>query len=337
MALSKHKQEQIAWAVIKVLYTRFNSFPAQDDVGRNAPFHEAFLNAFQDKLNGRVKDIPDFISLSSWMHGLNTSLGQSFFESVAHILCDGQKQEFAPTDIPSKQLSTIAEIMTDLKNGDRTPNVQSEYKDIIEGWDNIQEVKKSPKFTADCFYETSTDVVAIELKSVRPNSGEMRGEKQKVLIGKAVLHKLYPNKNIKYIFGFPFDPTASTAVEYDKQRFLESLVEAEKFIAQDDFLIADELWSFLASAMNGTMAEILEIINRIATPRFMDIYKHISKYQHTTEEIKIYKPIFENWYLYSEVDIMDKIVRTTDNERIFNQSVFKTDGNYNQKRLELLK
>lgn len=165
----------------------------------------------------------------------------------------------------------------------------------------------------------------------------MRGEKQKVLIGKAVLHKLYPNKNIKYIFGFPFDPTASTAVEYDKQRFLESLVEAEKFIAQDDFLIADELWSFLASAMNGTMAEILEIINRIATPRFMDIYKHISKYQHTTEEIKIYKPIFENWYLYSEVDIMDKIVRTTDNERVFNQSVFKTDGNYNQKRLELLK
>ena len=94
MALSNIKKEQIAHSVIKVLHSRFNLFPSEEGENRNAPFHIAFLQAFQHQLEGRVRDIPDFISLSSWMHGLNTSLGQSFFESVAHILCDGEKREF---------------------------------------------------------------------------------------------------------------------------------------------------------------------------------------------------------------------------------------------------
>ena len=39
-----------------------------------------------------------YISLSCWLQGFNTSLGQSFFESVAHILCDeGEKGMYALT------------------------------------------------------------------------------------------------------------------------------------------------------------------------------------------------------------------------------------------------
>ena len=71
----------------------------------------------------------------------------------------------------------------------------------------------------------------------------MRGEKQKILAGRAVLRALYPTKNVKYIFGFPFDPTSDDDTTYDKARFLHYLVEAEKFVAHEDFLIADELWS----------------------------------------------------------------------------------------------
>ena len=94
MALSNVKKEKIAHSIIKVLHSRFNLFPSEEGDNRNAPFHIAFLQAFQNKLTGRVKDIPDFISLSSWMHGLNTSLGQSFFFFFAHILCDGEKRDF---------------------------------------------------------------------------------------------------------------------------------------------------------------------------------------------------------------------------------------------------
>src|SRR5687767_3733506 len=97
MAISQEKIEKISIEVIKTIASRFQSFPLNSLGNRNAPFHEAFLNAFRDKLNGKVSDIPFFISLSSWLHGLNTTLGQCFFESIAHILGDGEKKEFIPS------------------------------------------------------------------------------------------------------------------------------------------------------------------------------------------------------------------------------------------------
>lgn len=330
MTLSNKKKEQIALSVIKVLYTRFNSFPSDDDSNRNAPFHTAFMNAFSQRLNGRVKDIPDFINLSSWMHGLNTSLGQSFFESVAHILCDGEKREFKSQQIYSNQMSAIADIMTDLKNGVQVPSLSRENSILANNANGAKQT--APNFTADCFYETDTDIVAIELKSVRPNSGEMRGEKEKVLKGRAVLRALYPSKNVSYLFGFPFDPTADTDTGYDKQRFLNSLVEGGKFVAKEDFMIADELWSFLASS-KGAMQEILDIINRIATPHFMDLFDKIQNKEGSQEEKCV---LLNDWYLYSEVEILEKVKPTTSNTRLYNQSIFKTDGSYNFRRLELL-
>ena len=303
----------------------------KDGDGRNAPFHTAFLQAFKNKLEDRVQNTPDFISLSSWMHGLNTSLGQSFFEPVAHILCDGEKRDFKSRKIFANQVSAIANIMTDLKNGTSTPSVKNE-DEIITSTANGEE-NDAPNFTADCFYETDDEVVAIELKSVRPNSGEMRGEKQKILIGRAVLQKLFPNKKVKYLFGFPFDPTAGESVTYDKARFLSYLVEADKFVAYEDFLIADELWSFLASEESGVMQEILDIINRIATPEFMDKFNQLQDKDTGIEEKKA---ILAEWYLCSEVKIIETVEKTKKNSRLYNQSIFKTDGNYNDRRLELL-
>lgn len=335
------QREQIAQAVIKVLYTRFNSFPEEDGVNRNAPFHVAFLKAFQTKLDGRVKDVPDFINLSSWMHGLNTSLGQSFFETVAHILCDGEKRDFKSKKIYKNQMSAIADIMIDLKNGTQQPSLQRE--DDIINQNAYGEMQDAPNFTADCFYETDKDVVAIELKSVRPNSGEMRGEKQKILIGKAVLRALYPGKNVKYIFGFPFDPTSDGDTTFDKPRFLHYLVEAEKFVAHEDFMIADELWSFLALG-DDAMKGILEIINQIATPEFMDIFDKIQNSQ--TDKAEKYE-LLKQWHQYTEAaflneftnEFLDEIdelcneCRFSNREwRIFNQAIFKPDGSYNDKR-----
>lgn len=329
MAISDIKKEQIAFSVIKVLYSRFNSFPLNEGLNRNAPFHEAFMQAFMGKLKGRVNNIPDLINLSSWIHGLNTSLGQSFFESVAHILCNGEKRDFKTNKIYEKQQNAISTIMVDLKNGTETPSLKRE-ESIIEKSANGKKLT-APNFTADCFYESDDEVVAIELKSVRPNSGEMRGEKQKILIGKAVLHELYPNKKVRYLFGFPFDPTADKDTEYDKKRFLHYLVEADKFIACDDFLIADELWSFLSGSENS-MSEILEIINKIATPEFMNKYELLQD-QSTAPEDK--RKILKEWYLISEVSILDNVRYSKTNARIYNQLIFK-DGKYNTNRLRLL-
>lgn len=327
--IDTRKKEQIAQVVIKILVSRFLSFPEDGNNNRNAPFHVAFLNAFSDKLDGRVRDIPDYISLSSWLQGLNTSLGQTFFESVAHILCDGEKKDFKNNSIYTNQVNAISDIMIDLKNAIHQPSLSRE--NCIISNNRNGNTQHASNFTADCFYETDNEVVAIELKSVRPNSGEMRGEKQKILQAKAVLQELYPNKAINYFFGFPFDPTSLTDTGYDKNRFINYLVEAEKFIDSSEILIADELWSFLLGEQNGVMDELINIINRIATPAFMDKYNSIQN------KSQGYADILQEWFLASEYYIYENSYRIegTTNKRIANQCVFKTDGNYNEKRYEL--
>ncbi len=90
MALENKTQEKIATEVIKTLVSRFENFPVDASQNKNAPFHTAFLNAFTDKFKDKVSDIPFFISLSSWMHGLNTTLGQTFFENIAHHISNGE-------------------------------------------------------------------------------------------------------------------------------------------------------------------------------------------------------------------------------------------------------
>lgn len=335
MNLAEDKQEKIAHAVIKVLVSRFSSFPENDSENRNAPFHEAFLNAFREKLDGRVSNIPDLISLSSWMHGLNTSLGQSFFESVAHILCDGEKRTFNDNQIYSGQETVISEIMNELKNGVTSPSFGDEDQKIATS--RSGNIIRGQNFTADCYYETNDEIVAIEMKSVRPNSGEMKGEKEKILKAKAALRNAEGNQNktIRYYMAFPFDPTSEDATSYDKDRFFNHLIEAKKFIDQNEMKIADEFWSFL-SGEEETMNDILTIINDIATPEFKNNFDFINL--HTSCDCNDNISLLRTWHLFSEIEIINRrnlFTRARDIRKM-HLSVFKEDGTYNTRRLELL-
>ena len=191
MALSKIQEEKISLEVIKTLVTRFDNFPEDASNNRNAPFHESFLKAFSDKLNGKVSDIPFFISLSSWLHGLNTTLGQTFFENVAHHLSNGEKREYTSGrlgNLPIKQSQRdhVAQIIADLSNTTLTPSLNSENA-LLFAQHSDTEIN-AMDFSVDVFIEDATSIIAIELKSVKPNSGEMKGEKQKILEGKAALY-----------------------------------------------------------------------------------------------------------------------------------------------------
>ncbi len=342
MPFSDTKKEKIALEVIKTLYSRFENFPETSSNNRNAPFHKAFLNAFSDKFQGKVSDIPFFISLSSWLHGLNTTLGQSFFEEVAHILSDGQKKAFTKNDatllkITKKQKENIADIITDLKNGNQTPNLERENQLLFvkEG----EEIEAN-NFTADVFIEEKDKITCIELKSVKPNAGEMRGEKQKILEAKAALYYTYPEKNIEYYIGFPFDPTGAYDTDYDKHRFLSSIIDGKKYYDYSEILLAGELWDFLSSEKN-TMQQMIEIINSIATPEFKTNYQKLINPGVSLADKKL---ILRQWFLFSEIKLLEhdtliqsKIKNDKKLSRIYFQDMF-IKGKRNDRRLnELMK
>ena len=282
MALSNKVKEKIAIEVIRTLVARFENFPEDASNNRNAPFHESFLKAFSNKLNGKVSDTPFFISLSSWLHGLNTTLGQTFFEKVAHHLSNGEKREYTSKrlgNLPIKQSQRnhIAQIIADLSNDTLAPNLNNENNLLFTQYNDAE--INAMDFSADVFIEDAASIVAIELKSVKPNSGEMKGEKQKILEGKAALYNLFPDKQIHFYIGFPFDPTVDpdneAVTSHNKPRFLSSIINMNKYFATDESLVANELWDLLSGQQN-TMDEILDIINAVSTTEFLEKFKFLS-------------------------------------------------------------
>lgn len=336
MILRDDIKEKISIEVIKTLVTRFDNFPEDARNNRNAPFHEAFLKAFTDKLKNRVSDIPFFLSLSSWMHGLNTTLGQTFFENVAHHLSQGEKREYTSKKLGNLQIlktqkDNVNNIITNLSNSSNQPSMENENELLFIN-DNTQNVN-AIDFSADVFVEDNEGIVAIELKSVKPNSGEMRGEKQKILEGKAALYKKFPEKEINFYIGFPFDPTSNQDTTYDKTRFLNSIINMTKYFAPNETLVASELWDFLSGEPN-TMEQILEIINIISTTKFLEKYQVLNNSDLRNKNS--YMGILGEWNLYSEIELInndnlliEKIRTNKSLIRLYNQKPFNNIGVYN--------
>lgn len=348
MALTTIQKEKISIEVIKTLVTRFDSFPEDATNNRNAPFHESFLNAFSDKLDGNVPDTPFFISLSSWLHGLNTTLGQVFFENIAHHLSNGEKREYTSKRLGNKPISQtqrnhISQIIADLSTSTTNPNLVNENALLFSVYptNNIN----ANDFSADVFIEDVNSIIAIELKSVKPNSGEMKGEKQKILEGKAALYHLFPGKQIHFYIGFPFDPTVNPALEsvtsHNKTRFLNSIINMNKYFHPSETLIANELWDLLSGQPN-TMEDILDIINTISTTSFPEKFQLLS--DNALRTTPQYLAQLIEWELVSEIELInnnDIIIDRIDGDktltRTYNKSAFDSKGNYNFERYTVLK
>lgn len=265
MALTQDQKNRISEVVKDILLRRIESFPEIGAEIRNAPFHDAFLECFNDRLGSLNIETPYLIAIASWLHGLNTSLGTGF-ENISHILSGGYKRKFTDVyglRIKKGQASHIENIIRDLKVGTHLPNKEREDS-LVLNFDVRDEEINSLPFTVDTYIEKENEIIAIELKSVRPNSGEGRGEKQKILYGKAALKLKNPGKNIRFLIGFPFDPTSDVPTGYSKERFFDYLIEFKKFFAQDEILIASEFWDFLSGGQN-TMEEILDVIAETVT------------------------------------------------------------------------
>lgn len=265
MSLNQNTRILIAAAAKKVIDSRLESFPSQETVIRNAPFHSAFMHPFEKRISNANTNFSNesLIALASWLHGLSTSLGQSFFEPVAHALSNGSKRVVKLPKITGSQMTMIENIASGLKNGTRSAKVHVEDSLIfnqLEG-DSLVEVAD---YTADVFFERNDEIIAIELKSVRVNSGEAGGEKRKILRAKAHLKSIYPEKEIKFFIGIPFDPTGIDPFDYDKDRYLSYLVEFNKYFDKDEILIGPELWDYL-SGEEQTMQEILSIIQEVTS------------------------------------------------------------------------
>jgi len=223
----------------------------------------------------------------------------------------------------------------------KQPYVDEENKSLFIV--DQSELVNALDFSADVFIEDNDCITAIELKSVKPNSGEMRGEKQKILEGKAALYRKY-NKKIKFYIGFPFDSTVNikkeSATQHNKGRFLKSIINMNKYFDEKETLLSSELWDFLSNK-SQTMEMILEIINKISTTDFLNKFQYLNDNSKRNE--RQYSTILDKWYMFSEKvliendkKIKEKIKYDISLTRLYNQTAFDNKGKYNYKRCEEL-
>lgn len=328
--ITKFQKECIAIETIRVLYCQI------EEIAEAINFRhiEAHTQTFFESLS---EGLFENINLKSWMRGLNTSLGQSFFERTAYILSNGEKKDFEENKMSELQISQISKIITELKNrrGETKPNLQAENERIWTAGYGAED--SADDFTIDIFWEDETEVVAIEAKTVRPNSDVSKQTKTKILQAKCVLKKLYPNKNVKYFYGFPFDPYGLNPTTSDKTEFMRKNVDFSKYFAEDEVLLASEFWDYISGTSN-TMETILEIINAIANTEFPTRLEFIKNKINTEENEDKYLALLNLWQLNrekilveNESLIKEKIIGNKSLTRIFNQDVF-IKGDYNENR-----
>ena len=333
------QKELTAIEVIESLYLQMAEITNAINCNQKSAYNITFLNSLIDELSKKI-------SLESWANGLNTTIGQNFFENTAFILSDGEKREYTSgklgnLKITRKQRENIGKITADLSTKTAKPNLTEEDNLIFIIDDS--ELISAMDFSADVFVDDGKQITAIELKTVKPNSGGSQGEKRKILEGKAALFNKYLNHRISFFLGFPFDPTnKDSATGFDKERFTKSVINLNKSFAPEEILLAGELWDKLSGEEN-TMKQILEIINSIATLEFMNEYNFLNEQQNKIENPQKYRELLLRWNLFSELDLFDKeselLAQIENNKslmKIFNQMIFK-DGKYRRDRYADLK
>lgn len=345
MTFKKKKQEKIAIEIIRVLYQQYECCRENMFETRNASFQRAFLDTFSNKLGVKALDIPFYSKLCSLFNGLNITLDQSFYESVAHIFSNGESREFSlkmygGLKISKTQKENANSIIKKLIRGENEPDLDYENSQLFFIDDGP--LVNAVDFSVDVFINDPERIIAVNLKALRPNSFEIFDEKQKILEGKAALYRKFPDKQIEFYLGFPFDPThdPNDPTGYDKIRFMKSCKNMNKYFAESEIKIARELWDFLSGDKN-TMEQLLEMINEISTIDFMENYKFLESEENRT--FQKYSELLQKWYLYSEKELIDndgvikeKIKFDTRAKRIYNQRSFK-NGKYDFDRYNFLK
>jgi hypothetical protein len=123
---------------------------------------------------------------------------------------------------------------------------------------------------------------------------------------------------------------------------MEYSVGFKKYFDENEFLIASELWDFL-SGEDNTMETIIEIINNIATTKFLEIFEYINNFENAENDKEKYLKSIEKWFLYSNCRIVNNLsplknisLQDIKLQRILNQTLFDNSINYRFDRIQKL-
>lgn len=227
MSLTTKQHNEIKTYLVGKIREKLANYNPETD---SMPFHYRLLGK-------------DRMALFSFVHSVNTTLGQSIFEHVGQLIAApraskaiGQYSGFEGF-ISSEAVLTIDTIMRDLRSASRKPNKDLETAEVLKVAKKGNMGKKIKK-RVDLFVKTENEIeYYFELKSAKPNINEFTGIKKQLLDWIAMRGSQDQSVVLKTIVAIPYNPYEPEPYE---RWTLQGLFDLDK-----EVLVGREFWDII--------------------------------------------------------------------------------------------
>lgn len=237
MGLSNNQKQKIKKLLSKKIENKLKSY------GRETSSMPFLARLIQDN---------EKIAAYSFIHSMATTLGMSIYEDVSVIIASETADEafrhYGVGGAISKQQKTvISRIVTELRNGGRTAEINEEVKEVLKTSAENGEFQKSGNI-ADFYMNKSGEEYYFEIKTVKPNIDVFEKSKTKLLEWVA-----RRRKPVKVFLAFPYNP-------YHPKTY-HRFTEVGMMNPPNDFLVGDEYWNFIGG--ENTFPELLKTFDEV--------------------------------------------------------------------------
>lgn len=243
-----------------VLRKKFQNYKPETN---HMPFHTRLLGK-------------DRMALYSFIHSLSTNFGSSIFEPVAKELGRvkfdrAELQTKSGDKITQDAQQVIQDIMNDLEIAIKSPDKMHEMARILEavrGTSCANIIKIKPT-RVDLQLEKEGSVYLIDLKTAKPNVGELKGFKRTLLTWVAAFAYDHPYiTDIHTLIAIPYNPYAPEP--YARWTFKGMLDLKHELMVGEDF------WDFVGG--EGSYAMLLECFEEVGLQMRDEIDTHFEKF-----------------------------------------------------------
>lgn len=192
------------------------------------------------------------IAAYSFIHSIATTLGMSIYEDVSVILAS-ENSEAAFRNygvggvISREQKSTIASIITELRNGERNADIDKEIEEVLTASFANGTFQKAGNI-ADFYMLRDGVEYFFEIKTVKPNIDVFKESKLKLL--EWIARK---RKKVKVFLAFPYNP-------YHPEPY-SRFTETGMMNPPKDFLVGDEYWDLIGGV--NTFQSLLDTFDEV--------------------------------------------------------------------------
>ncbi|WP_424946929.1 TdeIII family type II restriction endonuclease [Candidatus Spongiihabitans sp.] len=192
------------------------------------------------------------IAAYSFIHSISTTLGMSVYEDVSVILASETADEAFRNYgvggvISNAQKTTISNIISNLRNGTRTAEIDTEIQEVLNSSTKQGKFQKSGNI-ADFYMKKNDKEYYFEIKTVKPNIDVFEKSKTKLL--EWVARKRMP---VNVFLAFPYNP-------YHPKPY-HRFTESGMMNPPHDFLVGDEYWNFIGG--KNTFPDLLQAFDNV--------------------------------------------------------------------------